>query len=149
MAKLVLTVPVTNEWPERGGSAIKRIKTSNRRSMKSDLLNAMLMILINDPACNTTANTLITQASGGFQDKKPHKKQCSFQKVIKSKSMGTQVSINEEVPAFLLLEREGDSVISSVKTEVSKYELATNLATSDSDNDLDMDDDIFDVGNNF
>ena len=35
MAKLALTVPVANEWPERGGSAIKRIKTCIRSSMKT------------------------------------------------------------------------------------------------------------------
>ena len=54
--------------------------------------------------------------------------------------MGTKVSINEEVPDFFLLEREVGSVISSVETEVSKYELATNLAIWDSDSDLDVDD---------
>ena len=63
--------------------------------------------------------------------------------------MGTQASMNEGVQdLLLLLEREVVSVISSVETEVSKYELATNLAIWDSDSDLDMDD-ICDVGNNF
>ena len=47
--------------------------------------------------------------------------------------------MNEEVPDLLLLEREIGSVISSVETEVSKYELAINLAIWDSDSDLDMD----------
>ena len=61
--------------------------------------------------------------------------------------MGTQVSMNEEVPDILLPEREVDSVISSVKTEVSRYELSTNLAIWDSDSDLDMDEIICDVGN--
>ena len=61
--------------------------------------------------------------------------------------MGTQVSMNEEVPDILLPEREVDSVISSVKTEVSRYELSTNLAVWDSDSDLDMDEIICDVGN--
>ena len=56
----------------------------------------------------------------------------------------------EEVPdLLLLLEREADSVISSVDTEVSKYELATDLAISDSDSGLDVDDDICEVGNDF
>ena len=50
---------------------------------------------------------------------------------------------------FCLLEREVDSVISSVETEVCKYELATNLAKSDADSDLDMDNDICDKGNDF
>ena len=62
--------------------------------------------------------------------------------------MGTQVSMNEEVQGLLLLEREVVSVIWIVETEVSKYELATNLAIWDSDSDLDMDD-ICDVGNDF
>ena len=62
--------------------------------------------------------------------------------------MATQVSMNEEVPD-LLLEREVGSVISSVETEISKYELATNLAIWNSDSDLDMDDIISDVDNNF
>ena len=73
------------------------------------------------------------------------KRLCSFRNVVKSKSMGTQVSMNEEVPDLLLLEREVDNVISSVETEVSKYELATNLV----DSDLDMDEIICDVGNDF
>ena len=68
------------------------------------------------------------------------KKLCNIRSVIKSKSMGTKVSINEEVPDFFLLGREVGSVISSVETEVSKYELATNLAIWDSDSDLDVDD---------
>ena len=49
--------------------------------------------------------------------------------------------INEVVPDLLLLEREVDSVISCAETEVSRYELATNLAVSDPDSDFDMDDD--------
>ena len=63
--------------------------------------------------------------------------------------MATQVSMNEEVPDLLLLEREVCSVISSVETEVSKYELATNLAIWDSDRDLDVDNIICDIGNDF
>ena len=36
--------------------------------------------------------------------------------------MGTQVSMNEEVPEFLVLESRVDSVISSVETGVSEYD---------------------------
>ena len=90
----------------RGGSATKRIKTRNKSSMKNDLLNALLMISINNPTCNTAAsNTLITQACVKFQDKKHQKKSRSFKSVIKSKLMGTQVSINEEVLDLLLVRK--------------------------------------------
>ena len=105
------------------------------------------MILINGPACNTTAaNISITQACVEFQDKKPQKNRAAF---IKRKSMGTQASMNEEVPDLLLLERKLENVISSVETEVSICELATNLAISDSDSELGMGDDICDVGNEY
>ena len=92
MARLALTVPVLNAGLEYEGIAIKRIKTHNRSNMKINLLNALLMTSMNGPAFNTTAcNTLITQACAEFQDKKHQNKPCSFQSVIKSKSMSTQV----------------------------------------------------------
>ena len=63
--------------------------------MKNDLLNELLMILINDPACNTTAaNTSVMQACVEFQDKKRQKNRGAF---IKSKLMGTQASMNKEI----------------------------------------------------
>ena len=57
--------------------------------------------------------------------------------------MGMQVSIWRGSRSS---EREADSVISNVETEVSKYELATDLLIMVSDSDLDMEDDICEVG---
>ena len=76
-------------------------------------------------------------------------KPCSIRSVIKSKLIVKEVSMNEELPDLPLLEMEVGSVISSVETEVSKYQLATNLAIWDSDRDLDVDDIICDIGNDF
>ena len=42
--KTVYIIPVSNAWPERGGSAKERIKTSKRNILKYDALNALLMI---------------------------------------------------------------------------------------------------------
>ena len=86
--------------------------------MKNSILHALLTISISCPARYTTAaNTLITQVCVEFQGKKlaPEKNLC-FRSVIKSKSMGMQVSMNEEVADLLLLESETDSVISSAET---------------------------------
>ena len=49
ISKIKYIIPVSNAWPERGGSAIKRIKTNKRSTMKNDAINALLMISINDP----------------------------------------------------------------------------------------------------
>ena len=48
-AKIAITVPVTNAWPERRANAVKRIKSRLRSTMKMDLLNAVLMISMNGP----------------------------------------------------------------------------------------------------
>ena len=58
--------------------------------------------------------------------------------------MGMQISIWRGSRSSS--EREADSVISSVETEVSKYELATDLLILVSDSDLDMEDGICEVG---
>ena len=47
-AEIPLIIPVTNTSPERGASAVKRIKNRMGSTMKMDLLNSLLMILIND-----------------------------------------------------------------------------------------------------
>lgn len=39
IAKTALVAPVLNAWPERGGSAMKRIKTRSRNQMKNDMLH--------------------------------------------------------------------------------------------------------------
>ena len=43
-------MPVSNAWPERGASAIKRLKTRLRSSMKNDMLQALMHITINGPS---------------------------------------------------------------------------------------------------
>ena len=47
LTKIGYTTPDSNTWPERTGSAIKRIKTNKRSSPKNDALNALLVILLN------------------------------------------------------------------------------------------------------
>ena len=44
LAQMFLIIPVTNAWPERGASAVKRVKSCTRSTMKNDLLNALLNI---------------------------------------------------------------------------------------------------------
>ena len=49
LAKVACVTPVTNAWPERGASAVKRIKSHTRSTMKNDLLNGLMHISINGP----------------------------------------------------------------------------------------------------
>ncbi len=49
IAEICLAMPVSNAWPERGASAVKRVKTRLRSRMKVDLMQAALQISINGP----------------------------------------------------------------------------------------------------
>jgi len=42
-------MPVSNAWPERGASALKRLKTRLRNSQKKEMLESLLHISINGP----------------------------------------------------------------------------------------------------
>ena len=53
LAQVPLTILVTNAWPEHGASAVKQVKSRTGRTMKNDLFNSLLNILINGPACNS------------------------------------------------------------------------------------------------
>ena len=39
LAQVSLVIPVTNSWPERGASAVKRVKSRTRSTMKNDLMH--------------------------------------------------------------------------------------------------------------
>ena len=53
LAEVALSAPITNAWPERGASAVKRIKTRLRNRLKNDMLNSLLHVSINGPAVST------------------------------------------------------------------------------------------------
>ena len=50
LAEVCLSLPVSNAWPERGASCIKRLKTRLRSSLKNDMLQALMHIAINGPS---------------------------------------------------------------------------------------------------
>ena len=83
-----------------------------------------------------------------FRMKSARKNRVAFRVSLKVNRLARKFPY-EEVLDHLLRERETNSVISSVETKVSKYELATDLALLDSNSDLGMDDDICEVGNDF
>ena len=74
LAKIVLITPVTNAWPERGASAVKRIKSRMQSTMKNDLLNLLLHISVNGPPANSKeADQLLERVCSAYANEK-HKK---------------------------------------------------------------------------
>ncbi|KAK3703202.1 hypothetical protein QZH41_004969 [Actinostola sp. cb2023] len=71
LAEVALSAPITNAWPERGASAIKRIKTRLRNRLKNDMLNALLHVSINGPAVSTQeAKAVVKSAVTNWLQKK-------------------------------------------------------------------------------
>ena len=71
LAEVALSAPITNAWPERGASAVKRIKTRLRNRLKNDMLNSLLHVLINGPAVSTPeAKEVVKTAVANWLQKK-------------------------------------------------------------------------------
>ena len=52
IAEVCLSLPASNAWPERGASAVKRLKNRLRSSLKNDVLKSLMHISINGPHSN-------------------------------------------------------------------------------------------------
>ena len=79
LAKVACITPVTNAGPERGASAVKRIKLRTRSTMKNDLLNGLMLISINGPKANSSeAEKMIEKACLKFQQTRRNKRSNVF-----------------------------------------------------------------------
>lgn len=75
VAEVCLSMPVSNAWPERGGSALKRIKTRLRNRLSVTMLQSLLMITINGPKVGTSeCESLVTAAVEKWQVQKKRRK---------------------------------------------------------------------------
>ena len=53
LADVIHSAPITNAWPERGASTLKRIKTKSRNKLSQKMLSAHLQVAINGPEPGT------------------------------------------------------------------------------------------------
>ena len=53
IASVVATIPVSNAWPERGASALKRVKTRLRNRLSDGMMQSLMQIVLNGPALHT------------------------------------------------------------------------------------------------
>ena len=143
-AKLAIIVQVTNAWPERGVSAVKRIKSRQRSTMINDLLNTLLHISMNVPPVNSPEpEHLISRVVEQYCEQKHNKV--------------PQIYVTSEINRTIYTQTEKvdtDEDNESIETIIEKMEecndehIATNFdydsedAYSSSDEDDDSDDEI-------
>ena len=93
-AEAILSLPITNAWPERGASSIKRIKTRLRPRLSNKMLESLLHISINGPeVCTEECEQLIRAAVDLWLNQKKRKKRAPGSVLASRKvfvSTGTQ-----------------------------------------------------------
>ena len=67
-------MPVSNAGPERGASALKRLKTRPRNSLKKEMLESLLHISINGPPVKKKSEAVINKAVALWKEKKHRRK---------------------------------------------------------------------------
>ena len=50
IAEVCLSLPISNAWPERGASTMKRLKTQLRSRIKNDMLQSLMHVSISGPS---------------------------------------------------------------------------------------------------
>ena len=97
-AEAILCLPITNAWPERGASSIKRIKTRLRSRLSNKMLGSLLQISINGPeVCTEECDQLIRAAVDLWLNQKKRRKRTPGSVLASRKAFvdtGTQVDLD-------------------------------------------------------
>ena len=73
IAEIILSLPMSNARPERGASAVKRVKSRLRSSMTNQMVEALLHISINGPPVGE-AQELVKEAVEAWSNAKKRRK---------------------------------------------------------------------------
>ena len=58
--EMILCIPVSNAWPERGASKVRLVKTNMQNRLGKNMLQCLLQIGINEPElCSSKADELV------------------------------------------------------------------------------------------
>ena len=142
-AKLAAIVPITNAWPERGASAVKRIKSRQRSTMKNDLLNGLLHISLNGPPVGSPeAENLLNRVVDKYCEEKHNKKPTLYGPREKTQTIATQTQVvnvpieDDEVQDVTeKLERdEQEFIITNFESDSDDSENDELLTDSDDEN---------------
>ena len=141
IAQIILSLPVSNAWPERGASAVKRIKSRLRSSMSNQMLEAILQISINGPAVSET-DDLVKEAVKTWSKTKKRRK------LPPAVNLGATTSGNSEIQVQTILvdtaiqtdleedineEAEAASLQAEVEAAVEAFKLPADQTSYESD----------------
>ncbi|XP_078346379.1 zinc finger protein 862-like [Oculina patagonica] len=141
IAEIIISLPMSNAWPERGASAVKRVKSRLRSSITNQMLEALLHITINGPPVSE-AQGLIKESVETWNKAKKRRK------LPPRASLGAVASGNSqsEVQAAVLVDsavQTEDAEEASVQAEVEAAVEVFKLPVVDDGGSYDSDDSAF------
>ncbi|CAH3107136.1 unnamed protein product [Pocillopora meandrina] len=128
LEELAQNIPVTNAWPERGGSAIKRIKTRLRNRLADKMLDSLLHLSINAPPPGSDeASAIIQEASTRFVAAKERRKLPSRQDVQESETEAGASSVDQNRSSRTELEVRVQQLEDQLEVEMIRADHSTLL----------------------
>ncbi|XP_062583557.1 zinc finger protein 862-like isoform X2 [Saccostrea cucullata] len=118
LAEVCQSIPVSNAWPERGASVVKRLKTRFRSSLKEDMLMCLMHISINGP-CFEKQN-LIEKSVEKWRSEKSRKKLPGNMKKTSTEAVFLQEQQDVEI------ETADSSIQTDITGDIMSYEHLRN-----------------------
>jgi hypothetical protein len=148
IAAIILSLPVSNAWPERGASALRRIKTRLRSRLKDNMLSELLQVSINGPPVEENTEFVNTCVNNWYEAK-PRRKQKEVKAKDKVKTAVPR-EVVETADASVQADME-ERTNEEVKTKMAQIMKLLKLTGYADDNDDDLEDadsmDDFDYNN--
>ena len=144
IAEVCLSMPVSNAWPERGCSALKRVKTRLRSRLSVEMLQTLLAITINGPKDSTPESDSLKTAAVELWERQKKRRKLPRDRAAPIPTASNEAA-NHHVPAASAatdaavqttendqeqsLETNIANLVSTVADEVAAATTELNLAT--------------------
>ena len=97
IVEVVVSLPVSNAWPERGASTLKAIKNRLRNRLGTKMLESLLHISINAPdPCSEEGQKIVKLAVKSWLKRKPRRKLPKYRSTAIGKEAATPVIVMED-----------------------------------------------------
>ena len=151
VAESIVSLPVSNAWPERGASALKLIKNRLRSTIKNDMLSSLMQIHVNGPEVGTkNFDNLMTAAVTVWQSK-PRRKLLKHARMIRKQAnqdesshstgqVSETVTVRDaEIQTDDVVATEPETMVETARVEEEVQWVAKRLDLPDIDSDPDSD----------
>ena len=145
LAERCLSIPVSNAWPERGASALERVKPRLRNRLKNDMLQALLQVSINGPAAESDAcANIIQSAVDAWNSAKKRRNIPQSRGMASTPAAVTQVQVAQVQVADAAVQADDNEQMETIKAEVQAATTALKLTEDRFEDDDNADDSDYD-----